>query len=85
MPLFRRVSLILTVVMLLTSCTPKGSATPPPTLSPEPGISTGVDYVVISEIMTGVSGNNNYDFIELYNPTGASMPGNDGGRSLAKA
>jgi len=63
MSLMRRFSLVTIILLLLSGCTGQSSSTPtiPAT--------EGVNHVVISEIMTGVTGNNNYDFIELYNPT----------------
>ena len=79
----RPLSLILTLVFLfLTACTgpqrepavsPTGEtavveSTQAPTLAPpeEP-------TVLISEVLTGISGNNNYDYIEIYN-TGSEEP-----------
>ena len=55
MRLFKVSLVILFVSILLVSCG---------------GGSNGVDgqlHVVISEVMTGITGNNLYDFIELYN------------------
>lgn len=61
----QKVALGLMVLTLLVSCTQEN--TPTPTQIP---VSTTVtDHLVISEIMAGATGNNNLDFIELYNPT----------------
>ena len=42
------------------------TSAPEPATPPEP---PAVDHIVISEVLTGKKGNNNYEFIELYNPT----------------
>ncbi len=63
MPLIRRISLVTLILLILSGCAGRNTATPTiPTAD-------GIDHIVISEIMAGVTGNNNYDFIELYNPT----------------
>jgi predicted extracellular nuclease len=77
---FRKLALIASILILLVGCTPRSTAIP----SAEPIIEAtsaqsestttaepppGADHLVISEIMMGISGNNNYDFVELYNPT----------------
>ena len=54
---------------VLTACQPPASVPSTPKMT-EPLASTPpaqTDHVVISEIMGGVKGNNNHDFIELYN------------------
>ncbi len=46
--------------------------TPPPTSEP---IATGAqpDHLLISEVLGGKKGNNNFEFIELYNPTSGPL------------
>ncbi len=77
--------LILAMLMLgaCNKATPEPTATPLPTTAPTvaataPAESTAeptaapapaVDHIVISEVLAGKKGNNNYEFIELYNPT----------------
>ncbi len=58
-------------LILLVSCTQTQTVTPTlsPTQSTEVQVENTTNHIVISEIMAGVTGNNNLDFIELYNPT----------------
>jgi hypothetical protein len=58
----------LLLILTLAACQP---APPPEASAPtEPSIpQTGIDHLLISEVLAGVEGNNLYDFIELYNPT----------------
>ncbi|MBE0688134.1 MAG: hypothetical protein IH585_19225 [Anaerolineaceae bacterium] len=64
-----RVAIGFMVIILLVSCTQE--MTPIPTQFPDitQEQNTLTDHLVISEILAGVEGNNNLDFIELYNPT----------------
>lgn len=67
--------------LFLTACGEEGTPTPPPTDAPVPTDTavpeptqpapptTQADNLVISEILVGMPGNNNQDFVELYNPT----------------
>jgi predicted extracellular nuclease len=57
------------ILILLVSCTQDQTATPTQTESVPVTEHLGTDHLVISEIMAGSAGNNNLDFIELYNPT----------------
>lgn len=69
MLIIRKLTLGLMILILLVSCTQNQSAKLTQTESvPETG-HLGTDHLVISEIMAGSAGNNNLDFIELYNPT----------------
>ena len=57
-------------LILLVSCTQENITTP--TLMSEPTTMTDqlvTDHLVISEVMAGAVGNNNLDFIELFNPS----------------
>ncbi len=59
------------------SSPPPASPTPPPNPSPPPlpippPVSSGT-HIVISEILAGIDGNADYEFIELYNPTEDSI------------
>ncbi len=63
MPLLRRFTLVSLILILLAGCA--GRSTPTPTKR----AAESINHLVISEVMAGVTGNNNYDFIELYNPT----------------
>jgi hypothetical protein len=67
---------IAAVILLLTSisaCTDTGQRTPPPTPTAvvetlEPTVvERAAARVVFSEVLAGVDGNNNFDFIELHN------------------
>jgi len=63
MSLIRKIPLVTLILLMLSGCAGQSSTTPTiPAME-------SIDHVVISEIMAGVNGNNNYDFIELYNPT----------------
>jgi len=61
-PISRRF-LTISLAFLMAACSP-GSQQPAST--PLPGPST--NHPVISEVMAGVAGDNNHEFIELYNP-----------------
>ena len=77
--------LILTALfsLILSACSedeqPEDTATPPPVptladraISGEPSDAdapASASQLVISEILVGIPGNNNYEFIEIYNPT----------------
>ncbi|MBN1231346.1 MAG: endonuclease/exonuclease/phosphatase family protein [Anaerolineales bacterium] len=50
--------------LLLSTCQEKQ----PKNLEENTVLQFGLDHPVISEIATGIAGNNNHDFIELYNP-----------------
>ena len=63
MLLIRRIILVSLILLMISGCAGRNTTTP--TI---PAVE-GTDHVVISEIMAGVTGNNNFDFIELYNPT----------------
>ena len=71
MPKTQKLVAGLLFLILLVSC--NQTQTIAPTSSPTQTDKAQVDYttnhIVISEIMAGVTGNNNLDFIELYNPT----------------
>lgn len=55
----------LIILTLLAACLPKPVPVPVPTATNFPS----VNHILISEVMAGKQGNNNYDFIELFNPT----------------
>ncbi len=57
------------VIILQASCTQEKIPTPTQISDINQDQNTVTDHLVISEILTGVEGNNNLDFIELYNPT----------------
>jgi len=57
------------VLILLVSCTQVSTPTPTQISDINPDLNPVTDHLVISEILAGVEGNNNLDFIELYNPT----------------
>jgi len=57
------------VLFLLVSCTQVSTPTPTQISDINPDLNPVTDHLVISEILAGVEGNNNLDFIELYNPT----------------
>ncbi len=64
----------LLLALLLAACTTSPTATPAPaTPAAQPAEATPpanwADHPVISEILAGVKGNNNAEYIELYNPT----------------
>ena len=64
----RYLTVILTVLLLtLAACTPP-TPLPTPTTMPPPATP-----LVISEVQTGASSNNNLEFIELYNATAAPL------------
>ncbi len=61
------------LMLTLTACvstTPETTppSTQPPAATPIPA-PVGVTHPVFSEVLAGVQGNNNHEFIELYNPT----------------
>lgn len=66
--------IVLILLLTLSSCVVTDSS---PTVEPEPATPTVVGEepprVLISEVLAGVEGNNNYEFIELYN-TSATEP-----------
>lgn len=64
-----KVALGLIVIILLASCTQEKTSTPTQISDINQDQNTVTDHLVISEILAGVEGNNNLDFIELYNPT----------------
>lgn len=81
-------SLAIFITLSLTACKPANetpiptatrAATIEPTLPPESTVTptaepvSQVDHIVISEVLGGRKGNNNYEFIELYNPTTAPL------------
>ncbi|NOZ73348.1 MAG: lamin tail domain-containing protein, partial [Chloroflexi bacterium] len=70
--------LSLFLVLFLAACNPPATPTPtpvPPTATAIPATATPTleppqtAAVVISEVLGGIKGNNNREFIELYNPT----------------
>ncbi len=65
----RKLSLVIMILILLVSCTQNQSAPPTQTAPVLVAEHSGTDHLLISEIMAGSAGNNNLDFIELYNPT----------------
>jgi len=73
--------LIICVLALVTACTERTAETPTlsgePTAEPSPEAIETLEVipprVFISEVLGGLQGNNNYEFIELYNP-GNSAP-----------
>ncbi len=72
----KKTLLILLVILTLTACVPTPTPTPAPSPSPSPTTAppptaTPVPTapVLIGELQTGVPGDNNREFIELYNPT----------------
>jgi predicted extracellular nuclease len=69
---------ILICILIISACgrtptpIPTGTAVPTPTsVEPEPTetfeLKPGDSPIVISEVLAGIQGNNNYEFIELYN------------------
>ena len=55
---------------------PASAPTPTPALASAPAATPAherVQHLVISEVLAGKKGNNNYEFIELYNPTGQPL------------
>lgn len=65
--LYRSVWLVLITVLLLAACeqTPAPTPTAQPTEISTPELTEG--RIVLSEVLPGVPGNNNYEFVELYN------------------
>ena len=69
-------NILLFLVLAVTSCLPDPTASPSPTptnkiINPTPTVeisAPSTTHIVISEVLAGVSGNNNQEFIELYNP-----------------
>ncbi len=57
-------ALLVGFALVLAGCFPPQPSPAAPTPTPLPQ----ADHVVFSEILAGVAGNNNHDFIELYNP-----------------
>jgi len=81
-------SLVFLITFSLTACQPGNKTSIPtatqvstiePTLPPKSTATptaepvSQVDHIVISEVLGGRKGNNNYEFIELYNPTTAPL------------
>ncbi|MEE9616843.1 MAG: lamin tail domain-containing protein, partial [Anaerolineae bacterium] len=65
----RYLTIILTVLLLaLAACVPQETPTTSPTETPLP-----ITPLVISEVQSGATGNNNLEFIELYNATAAPL------------
>lgn len=65
----RQIIRAILLLTLLTACTVTPTQ-PPPTTSPVPTSFTlqpGESPVLISEVMAGIQGDNNFEFIELYN------------------
>lgn len=63
-----RMGVFLLILGLALACTGKGgSPTPPPATQAVTATPT-VTHPVISEVLAGMPGNNNQDFVELYNP-----------------
>lgn len=70
MTAYRKTALgLLILISLLVGCTQKNVPTPTQIPDTNQDKYSGTDHLVISEILAGVEGNNNLDFIELYNPT----------------
>ncbi len=71
-----RVATVLVLVLLAGALAACGPNTPTPTAAPPTASATATpsiaaaNHLVIAEIMAGVDGDNNHDFIVLYNPTG---------------
>ena len=70
----RKLFLILALVALfVAACQPATPTaqptTPPPAASPTAAAAPAADHLVIAQIMAGVNGDNNHDYIVLYNPT----------------
>jgi len=76
--------LLVSVILILTACdsSPETPPTPVEEISVEPTVEPveetqtvvmGDPAVLVSEVLTGVNGNNNLEFIELYN-TGTTVP-----------
>ncbi len=72
--------LILILPLLLAACQVPSSPTPTeaapmpaPTAAPSPTPAPAADHLLISQVLGGVKGNNNQEFIELYNPTDAPI------------
>lgn len=73
----RQIALLALILLTLAACTapqestpaatPVPSITAPPTSEPAPVPVSGAP-VLLSEVLGGIQGNNNYEFIELYNP-----------------
>lgn len=59
---FWRLTSHLLIVLLLTGCAK-------PSMTPDASDQNNSGHLVISEVLAGVTGNNNYDYIEIYNPT----------------
>ena len=65
----KKILLLLVILMMLalSACGPDAEPTPVPT--PTPTTQPEISHLLFSEVLAGVSGNNPYDFVELYNPT----------------
>jgi DNA/RNA endonuclease YhcR with UshA esterase domain len=82
-------SLIIVLLLSLAACqqppvnTPEQPISETPTQAPQPTETPApiLPKALISEVLAGVQGNNNFDFIELYNP-GSVAPFNLKGASL---
>ena len=67
--------LLTCLVFIISSCTNVDTAIPEPTRTSLPEATSSPteipapEHIVFSEVLAGIQGNNNFEFIELYNPT----------------